>query len=126
LVKALEAAGEDLLLKKVYWNNESKYQPFVFVGPVEDWKEDLETLIPLSNDERDPTGIIREFHFILSLGLIDNPEVDWVARTGGPAPKASVSSAAPTQSVHVELDRDVPIALADFISPSGPGGPEGE
>ncbi len=117
LVKALEAACEDLLRKTIHWTNASRHQPFVFVGTVEDWKEDLETLSKLGAGS---IGIIWEFRFVISLGLGNHPDVDWVARTGGPSP-AVVK--APKRSDDGKPDRDVPVDLSSYDAPSGPANP---
>lgn len=78
VVNALNQAGEDLLRKETYENGKS----FFFVGSIDDWNEDLLTLEKATL--KDPTGALREFTAAVAAGLRNDPEVDWVARIGGP------------------------------------------
>lgn len=81
-LKALLKADADLIRKEIIYDPESQHKTFVFVGPVEEWKEDVALLATLVTG--DETGALEEFRSAIELGIRNDRTVDWIARVNGP------------------------------------------
>lgn len=108
LAKTLEDAGQDLLLKETFLPVGKIQRAIAFAGSAEDWEEDLRVLGSCSTDEKDPSGVIRELASAVRAGLANESYVDWIDRTGGPAPKVPASDALEKEN-HEGPYRDIPL-----------------
>lgn len=97
----------DFLIKEVEGARALGHYSVFYQVPEEAARKDSALLLSLAGT--DTFGILSHFQQVLEAGLREDPEVDWIARVGGPSPNANLLSLDEPMDLDLEEVSDDPL-----------------